>query len=268
MANEISGFVIASSTGNYALVVNPANKAQAWDTLAGAWATKNPADADQQIALGSGISEGAGYETQYANLPAGLDASEEYEVWLYDSSNNWIGNKLYRGSSVSDSLAAIAVTDAVVDSINAKLGTPAVDIAADIAAIETGIVETRDFEEVQVELRVHTRNDGKAYTPDKIVIAPGETITAGFDCRPGGRPSIVCPGRSKVGTVGTPSGLTGELSATKIGTDGQLAKFRVVATSSATVGTSQWVTIEVTNSFGDGPVKLSAEVLVRSATGE
>lgn len=252
MANEISALVGASTTGNVALVVNPSNKAQAWDVVAGAWAAKDPADTDQQIALGSAVSEGGVYESQYANLPAALDATEEYELWFYDASGNWIGNKLYRGSSVADTLASIAVTDAVVDSIstkvdtvdtvadtiNTKLGTPSSSIAADIAAIEAGTTEPRVNRKPSMTLLLAHRRDGVYVCGGRIRIRPGTfdvKQAIGVDCTPYFGQGV------NVRTVGTPVVSGGSITATALGPRDELGMVQLGGTATA----SEEVTVDV-----------------------
>lgn len=96
MANEITAVVAASSTGVYALVRNPTNRGQAWDVTAGAWATYDRTDSDQQIALGSAIAIGASDEEQFANLPAALSSSVVYEFDVYDSTDERLSSGLTR----------------------------------------------------------------------------------------------------------------------------------------------------------------------------
>lgn len=86
MANEIAATVILNSTGNYALVLNPANPSQAWDNNANGWATKDPTNTDQKIVFPTGtrVVEGSSDETQFVNLPTGLNSAIGYKFSVYD----------------------------------------------------------------------------------------------------------------------------------------------------------------------------------------
>lgn len=125
MANELKALVAASSTGNFVLVVNPSNNAQAWDTDADAWATYNRTDSDQQIALGSPIAAGAGDEWQFANLPTGLDTDSVYEYHVFDSDDELLGPMVYQPAlSLQEGIATESEPGAIEGAIGA-VGTAA-----------------------------------------------------------------------------------------------------------------------------------------------
>lgn len=101
MANELYADVTPSSTGNVALITNPDNAAQAWDATAGAWAAYDPADSDQQIALGSGVAIDSDTERQFANRPAGLAATVVYPFDVFDSAGDLVGSGTTAADNVS-----------------------------------------------------------------------------------------------------------------------------------------------------------------------
>lgn len=91
MGNEIRASVDRGTTGNYVLIVNPENPAQAWDTNAGAWAAYDSTDADQKVSLGGSISFGSLSDWQFADLPSGLSVSQHYIFDAFNSDEDWIG---------------------------------------------------------------------------------------------------------------------------------------------------------------------------------
>lgn len=116
--------------------------------------------------------------------------------------------------------------------------------------------DTRDLVPPPHLLRLPSRADGTMMSPDRIRLSPGESDEYGFDCMTGN----LLSGKAVVASFTDPDGLTGELSATKLGTNGQYCKFSVAATSDAVVGTKQYVSVDMTDSQGRGPKHLVAEV--------
>lgn len=125
-------------------------------------------------------------------------------------------------------------------------------------------IETRDLRFPDVPLSVPNRFDGVLFSEDVIEVAPGEEVLAGwiFTSR-----SIVTRGGAVPALLGTPGGLSGQLTATKVG--GGIApkwcNIKVAAGASASVGTEQTVTAEVTNDKGSKFV-MAARVRVRTPT--
>jgi hypothetical protein len=120
-ANELRALVEASST-NYIVIRNPDNPAQGWDTDAGAWATYDRTDTDQQIALGSAVAAGAADEWQYADLPAGLVASASYGYDVYDSSNELIATGVTE-QMVAHGAPVVSVTGNVGGNVTGSVGS-------------------------------------------------------------------------------------------------------------------------------------------------
>lgn len=118
--------------------------------------------------------------------------------------------------------------------------------------------ETRDLEPPQWVWRLSRRSDGDIESPLTLRMAPGESITAGFDCKT----AFVLPSGAVVASFTDPTGLTTPFSVTKRGTNGQYCTMTIDCAAGATVGTEQTVSIQMTNSLGDGPVILTARVLV------
>jgi hypothetical protein len=82
---------------------------------------------------------------------------------------------------------------------------------------------------------------------------------AGFDCKTG----FVLPQGAVVATMGDPTVSAGDCTAIIKGTNGQYCNVSITAPSDAEEGT-QTVTVEMTSSFGDGPVMLIGTVEVVS----
>lgn len=187
--NELRALVAASSTGNYAIVRNPANPAQAWDTDAGDWATYDRTDSDQQIALGSAIAAGAADEWQYADLPSGLSATVRYGFDVYDSGGELLGT----GETFTGDASVLAALSAVADdatAIKAKTdhlpsaaagsngGLPTVDANNRIAGIQGTITTLDGLDTAQDAQHTATQNalstiDGNV---DAILEDTGTTI--------------------------------------------------------------------------------------------
>lgn len=121
-----------------------------------------------------------------------------------------------------------------------------------------GTAATRDLEPPQFVWTLNRRADGTVRATNPLRIQPGETIVAGFDCKTG----FVLPQGAVIAEMEDPTGLSGELSATTKGTNGQYVNVSITASGAATDGTTQTVAVEVTNSFGDGPMILRAQVIV------
>lgn len=94
MAYEIRALVALGSTGNYAVVVNPANGGQAFDTGTQGWVTYNRTTAAQKIALGNAIAAGASDAWQMANLPTGLTA-KAFTFDVYTSGGEYLCSGAY-----------------------------------------------------------------------------------------------------------------------------------------------------------------------------
>lgn len=122
-------------------------------------------------------------------------------------------------------------------------------------------VETRDLKPPQFVWELPRRANDKLYSPQVLTMAPGESVVAGFDCANG----IILTDGVMVQSFTDPAGLSGELSATKKGTNGRWCNCTITASDDAVVGTEQWVTVLVTNSNGDGPIKVAGLVRIVAA---
>lgn len=107
-------------------------------------------------------------------------------------------------------------------------------------------------------LKIGGRRDGVIRSPDIITIAPGETKVFGFHFPWGTRP--------RPADAVAPTGLTGELSASLVGDNGlapEWVSVQVVATDSATDGTTDYAIVEVTDRDGN-VLQLVAEIRVKA----
>lgn len=110
MANELRTLVATDSSGVVGLVLNPLNKAQAWDNNTNSWATYDRTDTDQQVSLGSSISAGGTDEWQYGALPTGLNLANEYLFDVYSSGGELLTVVNYAPLARKSNLVNINVT--------------------------------------------------------------------------------------------------------------------------------------------------------------
>lgn len=143
-SNELTVVVPTSSSGIYAVIRNPENNAQGWDTLADDWATYDRTDANQQISMGSAISIGASNERQFGDIPTGvgeLNVLTEYEYDIYDADDELIGSFRFIPAYSAQSAADVNVVSVNQDAIEAgDFATGAIDADA-IAADAIGASE-------------------------------------------------------------------------------------------------------------------------------
>ena len=124
-----------------------------------------------------------------------------------------------------------------------------------------GYVETRDLEPPQHIFKFVSRAGNIAEFVNVLEIQAGESITAGFELK--GSPLL--PDGAVLKSMDDPTGLSGELSATKIGIDSTRAKVLVVASDEAASGDEQLVEVKIGNSLSDGVVKAVGRVRVVEA---
>lgn len=91
-------------------------------------------------------------------------------------------------------------------------------------------------------LPIGTRADGVIRVPAHVRVAPGEAVEFGFMFPWGTRP--------RPSSASTPTGLSGELSASLIGVAPEWVSYRLVATDDATDGTTDYAVCEVVDRNG------------------
>lgn len=246
-------------------------------------------------AAGSGYENGKSYEVRVA---ATVEGRTEYQsLWFQvgvvptvvqirqemDSNSTKLSSLTSTASDHTDKINSIkAATDAnLTGNAFTRLGAPAgasvsADIAATKAAAEAaetaaeeagaGLKDTRDLNDVQHVWTLKRTGTGALQSTDESAyrVYPGNgDLRAGFDCN---IPSI-CPNGTVLASMEDPESSEADITATKlgIGPNGTkqpiLAKVELDIAADTEPGT-YWITTEVTNSLGGGPVKVFGKVIV------
>jgi hypothetical protein len=197
------------------------------------------------------------------------------ELQNVESNSTGISNKLGTpaGASVSVDIAAIKSDSAaiLVDTAEMQPLLPAsgtLATAEDVAEV-TSAPDTRDLDEVQHVWVLKRTGSGALQSTDESalrVYAGSEDIRAGWDCN---IPSIL-PNGTVLATMTDPESENEDLTLTKlgIGPNGlrqpMLAKVNVDVAEDATPGT-YWITTQVANRLGGGPLTIYGKVIVLAA---
>lgn len=247
MANELFGSFQKGTSGNYFVVVNPDNHAQAWDTNAGAWASKDITDANQQIAASGEISEGTMYGTFFADLPAGLEADVEYPYYLYNSSEQMTGFKY------------LSISNSIVEDTEAL---PSLITSALEAATQFGPVSQEDVPANLITTMVNYEGQVLSSSENKLELVVGDSYGTGLADE-----AVLCAvdWTKTLGNVkrlssfvaltlisGTEGGVTTEI----IGIDHTLSKFTATPVTAGTYVYLARVKVAGSNSYRAGYVTI------------